>query len=201
MWEWTLHLNLFCVGGNSCKVIRTIYGWWICEEKLCSKRQQLFKPSVCLQTHWMIASATWLGIYTVSIKNTQKSYGIFSFRLWEYRHYKYCPALCFYSRFTEDFQIVQELHYLVPIKKGGDTILSWIGNFFLQAWIALGGKSCLVCKDGTFTVCGKKDDAAELKKKKGQNSKDWLVSFASIPYFITKECGFKVHRCTIHWTL
>jgi len=25
---------------------------------------------------------------------------------------------------TEDFQILQELHYLVPIKKGGDTILS-----------------------------------------------------------------------------
>jgi len=35
------------------------------------------------------------------------------------------------------------------------------------------GKSCLVCNDGTFTMHGKKDDyATELKKKKGQNSKD-----------------------------
>jgi hypothetical protein len=29
---------------------------------------------------------------------------------------------------TEDFQIVLELHYLALIKKGGDTILSLIGN-------------------------------------------------------------------------
>jgi hypothetical protein len=27
-----------------------------------------------------------------------KSCGIFNFRLWEYRHYKYCPVLCFHSR-------------------------------------------------------------------------------------------------------
>jgi hypothetical protein len=41
---------------------------------------------------------------------------------------------------TEDFQIVQELHYLAPVKKGGDAVLSSIGNFFLWAWIALGKK-------------------------------------------------------------
>jgi len=63
---------------------------------------------------------------------------------------------------TEDFKIVQELHYLVPINKGGDIILSWIDNFFYKHELPW-RKSCLVCSDGTFTMCGKKvDDAAEL---------------------------------------
>jgi hypothetical protein len=30
----------------------------------------------------------------------------------------------FIQGLTEDFQIVQELQYVVPIKKGGDTVLS-----------------------------------------------------------------------------
>jgi hypothetical protein len=149
----------------------------------------------------MTVSVTWLGIYTVSIKNTLKSWGIFSFRLlWEYRHYKYCPALCFYSRCYWRLSN-STFHYLAPIKKGGDTILSWIGNFFYKHELPW-GESRFVCNDGTFTMRGKKDDdAAELKKKKQQNSKDWLFSFASIPYFITKTCMLKVCRCTIHWTL
>jgi len=68
---------------------------------------------------------------------------------------------------TEDFEIIRELHYLAPVKKGGDTILSWIDNFFYKHELPW-RKRCLVCSDGTFTMCGKKDDdAAELKKKKG----------------------------------
>lgn len=46
----------------------------------------------------------------------------------------------FIQGLTEDFQIVQELQYVVPIKKGGDTVLSWIGNFFYKHEMPWGEK-------------------------------------------------------------
>lgn len=66
-----------------------------------------------------------MGIYTVSIKNTYKKVVAYLVSDYESTDITNIVQLYVFIRgVTEDFQIVQELHYLALIKKGGDTILS-----------------------------------------------------------------------------